>query len=51
MFATLGDAGIARKDLYLAWDFTVASERGLSERCCTSATTPSRSSATPTSPT
>ena len=32
MFKTLGAAGIARKDLYLAWDFTVASERSLSER-------------------
>ena len=28
----LTDAGIARKSLYLAWDFTVASERNLSER-------------------
>ncbi len=32
LFATLGAAGIARADLYLAWDFTVASERNLSER-------------------
>ena len=32
LFATLEDAGIAREDLYLAWDFTVASERNLSER-------------------
>ncbi|MGI8511264.1 MAG: hypothetical protein ACR2NH_01370 [Solirubrobacteraceae bacterium] len=32
LFATLGSAGIARSDLYLAWDFTVASERNLSER-------------------
>lgn len=31
-FAALDDAGIARDDLYLAWDFTVASERNLSER-------------------
>ncbi|MEO6124335.1 MAG: hypothetical protein ABIR32_11550 [Ilumatobacteraceae bacterium] len=31
-FATLTDAGIARDNLYLAWDFTVASERNLSER-------------------
>ena len=31
-FATLAEAGIARDDLYLAWDFTVASERNLSER-------------------
>jgi hypothetical protein len=29
---TLRQAGIARKSLYLAWDFTVASERNLSER-------------------
>jgi hypothetical protein len=32
LFATLAAAGIARGDLYLAWDFTVASERNLSER-------------------
>jgi hypothetical protein len=32
IFDTLAQAGIARKDLYLAWDFTVASERNLSER-------------------
>ena len=32
VFATLADAGVARDDLYLAWDFTVASERNLSER-------------------
>ena len=32
LFATLAEAGIARDDLYLAWDFTVASERNLSER-------------------
>lgn len=32
VFGTLGRAGIGREDLYLAWDFTVASERGLSER-------------------
>jgi hypothetical protein len=32
IFTTLGLAGIARNDLYLAWDFTVASERNLSER-------------------
>ena len=29
---TLKDAGIAKGNLYLAWDFTVASERNLSER-------------------
>jgi len=28
----LAGAGVAREDLYLAWDFTVASERSLSER-------------------
>jgi len=32
LFATLEAAGIDRGDLYLAWDFTVASERNLSER-------------------
>jgi len=32
LFARLEAAGIARGDLYLAWDFTVASERNLSER-------------------
>ena len=32
IFATLAAAGIARNDLYLAWDFTVASERNLTER-------------------
>src|SRR2546421_13115208 len=32
IFTTLGKAGIARKNLYLAWDFTVASERSLAER-------------------
>ena len=35
MFATLADAGIARDDLYLAWDFTIASERNLTERMLT----------------
>ena len=35
IFSTLGKAGIARNDLYLAWDFTVASERNLSERILT----------------
>ena len=30
--ASSGDADVGRSDLYLAWDFTVASERGLSER-------------------
>ena len=32
VFADLAAAGIARDDLQLAWDFTVASERNLSER-------------------
>ena len=32
IFATLKRAQIKRQDLYLAWDFTVASERSLSER-------------------
>jgi hypothetical protein len=32
LFRTLAESGIARDDLYRAWDFTVASERNLSER-------------------
>jgi hypothetical protein len=32
LFSTLQRAGIARSSLYLAWDFTVASERNLTER-------------------
>lgn len=32
LFATLAAAGIARTDLYLAWDFTVASTRNVTER-------------------
>ena len=32
LFTTLAAAGVARSDLYLAWDFTVASRRGLTER-------------------
>jgi hypothetical protein len=32
VFATLAAAGIARDDLHLAWDFTIASRRNLSER-------------------
>ena len=32
IFSTLESVGIARGDLYLAWDFTVASERNLTER-------------------
>jgi hypothetical protein len=32
LFATLEAAGVERDDLYLAWDFTVASRRNLTER-------------------
>lgn len=32
IFTRLADAGVARNELYLAWDFTVGSTRGLSER-------------------
>jgi hypothetical protein len=32
LFATLATALVPKDDLYLAWDFTVASERNLSER-------------------
>ena len=32
LFTRLARAGIARKELYLAWDFTVASERDRTER-------------------
>ena len=32
IFTTLGNAGVARDDLVMAWDFTVASRRNLSER-------------------
>ena len=32
IFSRLAKAGIARKNLFLAWDFTVASEKNLSER-------------------
>lgn len=32
LFARLRRAGIPRHDLYLAWDFTVASRRGLTDR-------------------
>ena len=35
MFGTLAEAGIDRDSLYRAWDFTVASERNLSERVLT----------------
>ncbi len=47
LFWTLGRAGIDRRDLYLAWDFTVSSERNLTAaRARASATTPSLSWAT-----
>src|SRR5829696_120785 len=32
LFTTLNKAGIKRKDLYLAWDFTVGSEQRITER-------------------
>jgi hypothetical protein len=32
IFRTLKDAGIGRRNLYLAWDFTIASEQNLTER-------------------
>lgn len=32
LFADLARAGVSREDLYLAWDFTVASTRSLTER-------------------
>jgi hypothetical protein len=32
VFPVLEQAGVAKNDLYLAWDFTVASERNLAER-------------------
>jgi len=32
LFGTLGAAGISRSDLYLAWDFTVASRQSLTDR-------------------
>ena len=35
VFADLAEARIDRRDLYLAWDFTVASERNLAERMLT----------------
>ena len=35
LFSQLQDAGVARSNLYLAWDFTVASENSLSERALT----------------
>ncbi len=35
LFGTLAEAGIDRDSLYRAWDFTVASERNLSERVLT----------------
>ncbi|CAN5629868.1 hypothetical protein BH20ACT2_BH20ACT2_00460 [soil metagenome] len=35
IFGELAQHGIGREDLYLAWEFTVASERNLSERALT----------------
>jgi hypothetical protein len=35
IFSRLGKAGIKRRSLFLAWDFTVASERNLTERMLT----------------
>ena len=32
IFTTLNGAGVGRNDLYLAWDFTVASRRSITER-------------------
>jgi hypothetical protein len=32
LFEELASAGVGRRDLFLAWDFTVASERNLAER-------------------
>lgn len=32
LFTTLAAAGVPRNDLYLAWDFTVASQRNITER-------------------
>jgi len=32
LIGRLGEAGVGRSELYLAWDFTVASERSISER-------------------
>ncbi len=32
LFGALGDAGIARSDLYLAWDFTVATDENITGR-------------------
>ena len=48
IFKTLRKAGIPRHDLYLAWDFTVASKRSTAGRMLRIATTRSPSWATPT---
>ena len=42
IFKRLQRAGIERRDLYLAWDFTVASAKRCRGACAGSATTPSR---------
>ena len=51
LFRTLAGAGIARRDLYLTWDFTVASRQSLTDRALSIRDDASRSSATPTWPT
>ena len=51
IFADAEDAGDRAPSLYLAWDFTVASDENITGRSSRSATTPSPSSATTTSPT
>ena len=52
IFSKLKKAGVRRESLYLAWDFTVATDMNNARpRCWRCATTPSPSSATRTSPT
>ena len=51
LFETLDEGELDREKLYLAWDFTVASEKNRSERILTCATPPSPNWATRTSPT
>ena len=38
IFRRLGKAGVRRGNLYLAWDFTIASRKGSPSGCCRSAT-------------
>ena len=45
IFRRLARAGIRRRDLYLAWDFTSRRSRTCRSGCSTSATAPSPSSA------